>query len=332
MSLIQTTRLFVPLHIEVQTNVPVKDYARNTYENLIKVLYNTAPGLWKVVTRTSAVATAVALVFIVGYVIANAIAPQHFRVEGQKQTPVQKTPPDNNSGAQQTLQYNEEYRDRTISRLHFQNLNIQSVSESIPDSRTQAFTPIPEIPNFLESTVSTTSANVTPVLLLEHIDTSVKSESNEVMFAFNQDENIEEPRFTMAITAGYGTSQDQQDPLSGLSLERTDKTWAGRALPLSTVRQIVAQYDWNLEKAIRIIFCESGRNPRVVNNNPNTHDYSIGLFQINLFQSLAETRPSEEWLKNPINNVEYAYRLYQQRGWAPWKKCSAHADNAMQNP
>ena len=114
------------------------------------------------------------------------------------------------------------------------------------------------------------------------------------------------------------------------SFELTDTTWAGNALPLSTVRYLVAQYDWDVEKALAILHCESGRNPLVVNDDPSTYDYSVGLFQINLYGYLREVNPSEEWLKDPTNNVEYAYGMYEHRGWNPWRICSEKADNQLQ--
>ena len=71
-------------------------------------------------------------------------------------------------------------------------------------------------------------------------------------------------------------------------------------------------------QALRIAICESGLNPNALNDNPRTSDYSVGLFQINLYGELAKSRPSEEWLRVPENNVAYAYEMYQRSGWTPW--------------
>ncbi len=83
----------------------------------------------------------------------------------------------------------------------------------------------------------------------------------------------------------------------------------------------IYEYSWNHDVARAIIMAESGGNPRAVNNNPRTRDYSIGLFQINLYGRLANERPPADWLKVPENNIQYAYTLYQQRGWQPWSVC-----------
>lgn len=81
---------------------------------------------------------------------------------------------------------------------------------------------------------------------------------------------------------------------------------------------LIAQYDWDVPTAYAVMMAESRGNPNALNNNPATADYSVGLFQINLYGALANDRPSEEWLRVPENNVAYAYKMWQQSGWYPW--------------
>lgn len=57
-------------------------------------------------------------------------------------------------------------------------------------------------------------------------------------------------------------------------------------------------------------------------------EYSVGLFQINLYNSKqwihAGRIPGEtmgekaEWLKDPFNNTLYAYWVFKKSGWNPW--------------
>ena len=51
-------------------------------------------------------------------------------------------------------------------------------------------------------------------------------------------------------------------------------------------------------------------NPSSINDNPSTGDYSVGCWQVNLRGDLANGRPSEDWLKNPVNNTQWAYEHY----------------------
>lgn len=71
-------------------------------------------------------------------------------------------------------------------------------------------------------------------------------------------------------------------------------------------------------RAIQIARCESGLRPDALNDNPRTRDYSVGVFQINLYGNLSKTRPSEEWLKNYQNNISYAHEMYLRSGFGPW--------------
>ncbi len=88
-------------------------------------------------------------------------------------------------------------------------------------------------------------------------------------------------------------------------------------------RSLVSQYDWNVNVAMKVMEAESTvwidgvRMPcykDAVNDTPATRDYSIGLFQINLYGANARNRPSEEALKDPATNVAWAYKLYSGNG------------------
>ncbi len=91
---------------------------------------------------------------------------------------------------------------------------------------------------------------------------------------------------------------------------------------LDQYKCFINRYDWNTTTAYNVMMCESSGRPDVNNFTHATRDNSWGLFQINIYGRLANTRPSAEWLKDPENNVEYAYQLYRQNGWKPWLNCA----------
>jgi hypothetical protein len=77
----------------------------------------------------------------------------------------------------------------------------------------------------------------------------------------------------------------------------------------------------NEDIMVGIAICESNASSTVVNNNPKTKDHSVGVFQINLYGANAKSRPSEDWLKIPENNIAYAFELYKKGGFNHWKNC-----------
>lgn len=76
--------------------------------------------------------------------------------------------------------------------------------------------------------------------------------------------------------------------------------------------------EWQFAK--RVMLCESGGNPAARNTTPP--DYSIGLFQINLYGANAQYRPSEAYLLDGANNIAYAAQLRRASGWGPWGTCA----------
>lgn len=76
----------------------------------------------------------------------------------------------------------------------------------------------------------------------------------------------------------------------------------------------LSKYDWPQDQAYKVMFQESSNNPDTLNNNPDTGDYSVGCFQINIIGENAKNRPSEAELKNPEINVEFAYNLWVSQG------------------
>lgn len=78
------------------------------------------------------------------------------------------------------------------------------------------------------------------------------------------------------------------------------------------------KYTWDKRIMYAVCWAESRNNPLAKNDNPRTKDYSIGLMQINLYGDLKYSRPSEEWLYNPENNIDYAYQIWNNQGYKGW--------------
>lgn len=114
----------------------------------------------------------------------------------------------------------------------------------------------------------------------------------------------------------FATNQANASQLEAPTTELPTQT------PCEYYKDIIRSYDWDDELAIKIMMAESGCRADVVNDNPMTKDYSVGLFQINLYGSNAKYRPSEEELKDPKVNIEFAYNLWKEYGfYSQWGVC-----------
>jgi len=82
---------------------------------------------------------------------------------------------------------------------------------------------------------------------------------------------------------------------------------------------LIRKYNWDWESAYKVMFCESSGNSNAVGDS-NTKYFSYGLFQIRALPG----RPSTEWLKVPENNVEYAFKLWNETKTfgKHWVNCS----------
>ncbi len=88
--------------------------------------------------------------------------------------------------------------------------------------------------------------------------------------------------------------------------------------PVTGDCSLVNNYDWPKQTAYAVCMAESHGIASAINNNPYTGDYSVGLMQINLYGRLRQTRPSEEWLLNPVNNIQYAHQIWRANGFKAW--------------
>lgn len=86
-------------------------------------------------------------------------------------------------------------------------------------------------------------------------------------------------------------------------------------------RQLISQYEWNVDVALNVMRAESGCNPNAKGDNRvigGIYAPSCGLFQIRTLQG----RPTCEQLQDPATNIEWAFKLYRASGWKPWSVCN----------
>lgn len=80
-----------------------------------------------------------------------------------------------------------------------------------------------------------------------------------------------------------------------------------------TIEEMIAQYDWDYDKALAVAKAESNLNPDAY--NPEWHkgcQGSIGVFQI------ACLHDDNEKLYNAEYNIQRAYEIWKEQGWQPW--------------
>jgi hypothetical protein len=75
---------------------------------------------------------------------------------------------------------------------------------------------------------------------------------------------------------------------------------------------LVRQYDWPVEEALAVAWCESRHDPGAVSPDGQ----NLGLFQINVIHE-GKLQPGESLL-DPVVNVRIAYQIWADQGWGPW--------------
>lgn len=108
----------------------------------------------------------------------------------------------------------------------------------------------------------------------------------------------------------------------------------------NVVNKIHAVFGADGADAIKVAMCESSLNPTIIGDkglmftDPETGEKigdSVGLFQIrtgginkdgSVWNRARENGKTAEqfrvWLQNPVNNINFAYQMFLQRGWQDW--------------
>ena len=84
--------------------------------------------------------------------------------------------------------------------------------------------------------------------------------------------------------------------------------------------QIKRAWGGNDAKAIRVADCESGLNPKAT----SPHGTYLGLWQFSVSTWHAYDGPGDDPREvSAFRQTEVAYRLFQDRRWAPWPTCGS---------
>ena len=116
---------------------------------------------------------------------------------------------------------------------------------------------------------------------------------------------------------GKFVSADSEEQYSGSEVYAGNGQFeAAPADAVSLIKKYFPESEW--DNAIAVMMGESGGNAGAHNGNAGTGDDSWGLFQINRYGELANTRPPVNQLLDPEFNVKYAAQMWQSQGWGPW--------------
>jgi hypothetical protein len=137
--------------------------------------------------------------------------------------------------------------------------------------------------------------------------------------------------FNQPSTSAQAMSADRAEAQRILALEKSlpkkkyKKHEQMSAKELKSVLHEAGFRGANLKEAWAVAMKESTGRPRSINDNPNTGDYSHGLFQINMIGSLGPARlkqynlDSNEDLFDPLVNAKIAFQMSNGgKNWSAW--------------
>jgi hypothetical protein len=139
--------------------------------------------------------------------------------------------------------------------------------------------------------------------------------------------------FDNSSPSSYGASIDRAETQRLLALEKPtvkikQKYKRNEQLAPKELKAILYEAGFrgkNLKEAWAVAMKESTGRPRSHNDNPDTGDYSHGLFQINMIGSLGPERlkqyklDSNKDLFNPLTNAKIAFQMSDGgKNWSGW--------------
>jgi len=127
-------------------------------------------------------------------------------------------------------------------------------------------------------------------------------------------------RLERDLQARREKQRQEQEKLANVAV-RASGTQTAQASPASSgcesYRNLIAQYDWNVETMMRAMRLESGCNPNAVGDQyviGGVYAPSCGLLQVRTLPG----RPSCDQLKDPAFNIATAYNIWKGQGYRAW--------------
>lgn len=111
--------------------------------------------------------------------------------------------------------------------------------------------------------------------------------------------------------AGVAAQQERERAAAHAAAARQERARASRAAATTRApaygpwADLINQYPWPAQTAYEVMMCESGGDA----NAYNAGSGATGLFQI------------LDGPFDPHENVALAFRMWQSRGWQPWRAC-----------
>lgn len=134
--------------------------------------------------------------------------------------------------------------------------------------------------------------------------------------------------FTIFAVSSLFTPQvSTEPPLASVEIAEINATSSVAVIPKTRAdctkyETTIKKYDWEDDIAMEVCRHESEGDKNAIGDKDTLY-VSCGLMQI---RSLPD-RPSCEALKDPEANIAYAYQLWKEKGWAPWKTtCETKVD------